>query len=117
MSIHSCIADPNRLYVLTSDQKIYVSTNALSATPTFTPYNLPSASSSIATVTAICNNANTVYISVNNRESARQMVGKLGQILATTCLRLIIDVSYQRRIMAPKNLFCGYQQCGRYYKK
>jgi hypothetical protein len=67
MSIHSCIADPNRLYVLTSDQKIYVSTNALSATPTFTPYNLPTASNSIATVTAICNNANTVYISINNR--------------------------------------------------
>jgi hypothetical protein len=67
MNIHSCIADPNRLYVLTSDQKIYVSTNALSATPTFTPYNLPTASNSIATVTAICNNANTVYISINNR--------------------------------------------------
>ncbi len=67
MSIHSCIADPDRLYVLTSDQKIYVSTNALSATPTFTPYDLPTASHTIATVTAICNNANTVYISINNR--------------------------------------------------
>ncbi len=66
-SIHSCIADANRLYIITSDDKFYVSSDALSATPTFTSYNLPSSASSIGTVTAICNNANIVYISVNNK--------------------------------------------------
>ncbi len=66
-SVHSCIADPNRLYVLTSDQKIYVSTNALGASPTFTMYALPTASNAMATVTAICTNADIVYISINNK--------------------------------------------------
>lgn len=66
-SIHSCIADPNRLYVLTSDQKIYISTNALSAAPTFNLVNLPTASNNTATVTAICNNADLVYIAINNK--------------------------------------------------
>lgn len=66
-AVHSCIADTNRLYVLTSDQKIYVSTNALSATPTFTMYALPSATNTTATVTAICNNADIVYIAINNK--------------------------------------------------
>jgi PKD repeat protein/photosystem II stability/assembly factor-like uncharacterized protein len=66
-AMHSCIADPNRLYVITSDTKIHVSSNALSATPTFTTYTLPAASNSIASIAVIANNANTVYISINNR--------------------------------------------------
>ena len=66
-AVHSCIADSNRLYVLTSDQKIYVSTDAMAATPTFVMYNLPTASNSIATITAICNNADIVYIAINNK--------------------------------------------------
>ena len=66
-AIHNCIADANRLYVLTSDQKIQVSTNALSASPTFTAYNLPTALDNTATITAVCNNANTVYIAINNK--------------------------------------------------
>ena len=66
-AIHSCIADVNRLYVITSDAKIQVSSNALSASPTFTTYNLPSASGSLASIVAIANNANTVYISINNK--------------------------------------------------
>lgn len=65
-AMHSCIADVNRLYVITSDAKIHVSSNALSATPTFTTYNLPSSSGSLASIAAIANNANTVYISINN---------------------------------------------------
>ncbi|MEY4933786.1 MAG: hypothetical protein RIS64_145 [Bacteroidota bacterium] len=66
-AIHSSIADANYLYILTSDQKIHVSSNALSATPTFTAYNLPSALNNTATITAICNNANTLYIAINNK--------------------------------------------------
>ncbi|MBL0315969.1 MAG: hypothetical protein IPP69_09385 [Flavobacteriales bacterium] len=65
MAMHSCVADVNKLYVITNDQKMYVSSNALSATPTFTSITLPSATSSLASVTAIANNANTVYISIN----------------------------------------------------
>jgi Concanavalin A-like lectin/glucanases superfamily/PKD domain/Secretion system C-terminal sorting domain len=65
-AVHSSIADANYLYVLTSDQKIHVSTNALSATPTFTAYNLPTALNNTATITAICNNANILYIAINN---------------------------------------------------
>jgi hypothetical protein len=66
-AMHSCVADPNRLYVITNDAKIHVSSNALAATPTFTTYNLPSLSGSLASITAIANNANTVYISINNK--------------------------------------------------
>lgn len=66
-AMHSCIADPNRLYVITSDTKIQVSSNALSATPTFTTYTLPATSNSIASIAVIANNANTVYISINNK--------------------------------------------------
>ncbi len=66
-AMHSSIADPNRLYVITNDAKIHVSSNALSATPTFTTYTLPTASNSIASIAAISNNANTVYISINNK--------------------------------------------------
>ena len=66
-AMHSCIADANQLYVITNNTKIQVSSNALSATPTFTTYNLPTASNSLASIAAIANNANTVYISINNR--------------------------------------------------
>jgi photosystem II stability/assembly factor-like uncharacterized protein len=67
MAMHSCIADPNKLYIITSDGKIQVSSNALSAIPTFTTYTLPSVSSTIASIAAIANNANKVYISINNK--------------------------------------------------
>ena len=67
MAVHSCLADPNRLYVITSDQKIYVSANALDATPVFTPYTLPSASNTLASIAAVANNAGVVYVSINNK--------------------------------------------------
>ncbi len=67
MAMHSCIADPNKLYIITNDSKIQVSSNALSATPTFTTFTLPSVTNSIASIAAIANNANKVYISINNK--------------------------------------------------
>jgi Sortilin, neurotensin receptor 3,/PKD domain len=67
MAMHSCIADPNKLYVITNDGKIQVSSNVLSATPTFATYTLPSVTNSIASITAIANNANAVYISINDK--------------------------------------------------
>jgi hypothetical protein len=66
-AMHSCIADPNRLYVITNDAKIQVSSDALNATPTFTTFNLPTASNSLASIVAIANDANKVYISINNK--------------------------------------------------
>lgn len=67
VAMHSSVADINRLYIITNDAKIHVSSNAMSPTPTFTSYTLPSASNSLASIAAIANNANTVYISINNR--------------------------------------------------
>ncbi|MCX6291270.1 MAG: PKD domain-containing protein [Bacteroidetes bacterium] len=67
MAMHSSFADANVLYVITSDGFIYVSANALSATPTFTSYALPSASSSTATITTIASASNIVYITINNK--------------------------------------------------
>jgi len=65
-AIHSCIADINRLYVMTNDQKLYVSSNAMSATPTFVSYTLPTVTSgSYPSITALPNNANTVYFTAN----------------------------------------------------
>ncbi|MBK9478009.1 MAG: PKD domain-containing protein [Bacteroidetes bacterium] len=66
-AMHSCIADPTRLYVITNDAKIQVCSNALDVTPTFTTFNLPSASGTLASIATIANDANKVYISINNK--------------------------------------------------
>ncbi len=66
-AVHSCIADTNILYVITGNGRMYVSINARSASPTFSQITLPSASGSIASIAAAANNANTVYISINNK--------------------------------------------------
>ncbi|HRH01771.1 MAG TPA: PKD domain-containing protein [Bacteroidia bacterium] len=66
-AMHSCIADPTRLYVITNDAKIQVCSNALDVTPTFSTFNLPSASGTLASIAAIANDANKVYISINNK--------------------------------------------------
>lgn len=66
VDIHSSIADPNRLYVLVSNGDLYVSSNALSATPTFTQRIVPGSASSLGSVAAIANNADIVYVSENN---------------------------------------------------
>ena len=66
-SIHSCIADPNRLYVLLQNGDIYVSANALAATPTFTLYGIPGSASSTGSVVAMSNNADIVYVQENSK--------------------------------------------------
>ncbi len=66
-AMHSCIADPTRLYVITNDAKIQVCSNALDPSPTFTTFTLPSPSGSLASIAAIANDANKVYISINNK--------------------------------------------------
>ncbi len=67
MAMHSSFADPNRLYVITSDAMIYVSINALSATPTFASYTLPNGTGSAASITSIKNSPNTIYITCNTK--------------------------------------------------
>lgn len=65
--VHSCIADPNRLYVLLTNGNIMVSTNALSASPTFTSYTVPGTAGSTGSVIAMANNADIVYIAENTK--------------------------------------------------
>jgi PKD repeat protein len=65
--VHSSFADPNRLYFITSDNYIYVSTNALAASPAFTSYLLPGSSNNAATITTIRSNANVIYITANTQ--------------------------------------------------
>lgn len=66
VDIHSSIAYPNRLYVLVSNGDIYVSSNALAASPTFVLRTPPGSASSLGSVAAIANNADIVYVSENN---------------------------------------------------
>jgi hypothetical protein len=67
-AMHSCISDPNRLYVLLNNGNLYVSTNALSASPTFAQYTLPSgaSASSGGSVVGVLGNPNVVYVCANN---------------------------------------------------
>jgi GEVED domain/Secretion system C-terminal sorting domain/PKD domain len=66
-SMHSCIADANILYVLLTNGDVYVSTNALAASPIFATYFVPSSASSTGSIVAMANNANIVYIQENNK--------------------------------------------------
>ncbi|MFN8154026.1 MAG: PKD domain-containing protein [Bacteroidia bacterium] len=67
MAVHVNQADSNRLYVITSDQMIYVSTNAFTAAPTFTSYALPNATSNNASIVSVKTNANTLYAVMNTK--------------------------------------------------
>ncbi|MES2514223.1 MAG: T9SS type A sorting domain-containing protein [Bacteroidota bacterium] len=67
VDVHSCIADPNRLYVLISNGDLYVTSNALAASPSFSLRTLPGNASNLGSVVAMANNANTVYVCENNK--------------------------------------------------
>ena len=67
VSVHVNQSDSNRVYVITNDQIIYVSTNALSASPTFTNYALPFATNNTASIVSIKNSPNTLYAIMNTR--------------------------------------------------
>jgi PKD repeat protein len=66
MGMHAHFADANRLYVVTNDGKIHISTNALSTTPTFTTVILPSATNSKGRITSIKSNLDVVYLTANS---------------------------------------------------
>ena len=61
-AMHCNFSDANRLYVITRDGFIYVSTNALSVIPQFTTYQLPVANFDKASITSIKTSPNTIYI-------------------------------------------------------
>ena len=67
MAVYVSYADSNKLYVITNDQNIYISTNALSASPTFTQYALPYATNIGASVTAIKSAPSILYAVLNTR--------------------------------------------------
>lgn len=65
-SLHSCIADPNRLYVLLNSGAFYACNNALAPTPSFTLRTSPAAANSIASMAVMANNPDIIYVSSNN---------------------------------------------------
>ncbi len=67
MAVYVSPADSNRLYVITNDQLLYVSTNALSASPTVAAYALPFGTNNAASITAIKSSPNTLYAVFNTR--------------------------------------------------
>lgn len=62
-----CTADSNILYFVTNASHVYRCDNALSASPTVTMYNTPSASNNTASLATNKNNANIVYMSCNTK--------------------------------------------------
>ncbi len=67
MAMHCHFGDSNRLYIITNDGQIHVSTNALSTTPTFTSYTLPNTTNNKASITSIKSNLNTIYVTLNTK--------------------------------------------------
>ncbi len=65
-AVHSCVADPNRLYVLLNSGGMYISSNALSPSPSFFYVALPSSASNLGSIATMANNADIVYVSANN---------------------------------------------------
>lgn len=66
-ALHVSQADSNRVYAITTDQNIFVSTNAMSASPTFTQYALPYACNNAAGIVSVKNNPNVLYAILNTR--------------------------------------------------
>jgi PKD repeat protein/photosystem II stability/assembly factor-like uncharacterized protein len=67
MALYVSQADSNRVYAITNDQKIYVSTNAMSVSPTFTQYTLPFATNNNANIVGVKSSPNTLYATLNTR--------------------------------------------------
>ncbi len=67
MAINSSPADSNLLYVISANNKIYRSDNALASSPTFTSYTTPAATNLFANIASVKTNSNVVYISCGNK--------------------------------------------------
>lgn len=66
-AMHVSYANPDILYIVTADAKIYVSTNATSAAPTFVNYTIPSPTNNRASITSIKNSPGTIFITANTK--------------------------------------------------
>ncbi|MEN9340344.1 MAG: hypothetical protein RIQ62_1656 [Bacteroidota bacterium] len=66
-ALHCAFGNANILYAIANDGTFYACTNALSATPVFTPYTLPNASNLSASITSLKNNPSIVYITCNTQ--------------------------------------------------
>ncbi|MBL7766794.1 MAG: PKD domain-containing protein [Chitinophagaceae bacterium] len=66
-AMHVSYADPNRLYVITNDGVLRVSTNAQAATPTFTTYTLPNSTNISASINTIKSTPGVVYAALNTK--------------------------------------------------
>lgn len=64
--LHSCIANNNRLYGLTTTGSFVVTNNALAANPSYTIVALAGGNTSIGSIQAMANNADIVYVHKNN---------------------------------------------------
>lgn len=64
--LHSCIADVNRLYVLTTNGIFLSCSNALATNPSFTAVTLPGGNTNIGSIQAMANNPMVVYVHKNN---------------------------------------------------
>ena len=67
MAMHSSLANPNKLFVITNDGNIYVSNNALSVSPTFTAHALLNTTNNAASITSIKNAPGVIYITANTK--------------------------------------------------
>ncbi len=66
-ALHSSRADSNVVYMVTTNNKVHRSDNALAASPTFTSYATPSASNNRASITSVKGKANVVYMSCGSK--------------------------------------------------
>lgn len=64
--LHSCIANSNRLYALTTNGNFIVTNNALASNPTYTTVALGGGNTSIGSIQAMATNADIVYVQKNN---------------------------------------------------
>jgi len=101
VSINSCTADSNILYVVTNNNHLYRSDNALSASPTFTTYSTPGSTNVMASIATSKYNANVVYLSCNH--SIFRSVNKgaswtniTGALPAVNILKVIVDQYSQK---------------------
>lgn len=67
IAMNSPIADPDRLYILTSNGQFLYSSNARSANPAFVSVAMPVPAVGIGSIATIANDADKIYMAVNEK--------------------------------------------------
>ena len=118
-AIHVNLADMNRLYVITNDAKIYVSNDALSATPTFTMYTLPNSTNSVASMTSIKTSSNILYAVLNTRvyrsaDNGATWTNVSGNLPSINWVRILPDEYYSQNelVFVAGNTSVYYKKTG-----